>query len=116
MLILNKYQKAKDGTYVMPIAISGDIVQCVDKKGIVVMKNINDFLETTSDDAVEKIIEVSPIEEHNTDFFIDKNKTKMVQYEGELFIEEEDEKVEGVKKEKVVKKSTNRYISDESYI
>lgn len=120
MLILNKYQRTKDGTNVMPLAVSGDIVQCADTKGKVIMKNINDFSEERVEEKTsERVIEVSPIEEMNTDVLLDINKEKMVQYEGELFIEE-GEKTEKDNKQKNEqsknRKPKTRYISDEGYI
>ena len=116
MLNLNKYQDTKEGEKVMPIAILGDVVQCVDMTGNVVMRNISDFPEEQAKQEREKIIEVSPDEEKNTDILLDKNETEMLQYEGELFPEEKEEKKVEKPKPKKNKKQKNRYISDEEYI
>lgn len=119
MLSLNKYQYTKDGSKVMPLAISGDIVQCVDTNGVIIMKSIHDFDDNKEEKKPqEKIIEVSPIEEENTDFLIDKKEFEMVQYEGELFEKEEEVSEEQKSVVRVDKKSKpkTRYVSDEVYI
>lgn len=113
MLDLNKYQDTKEGERVMPITISGDVVQCVDMTGNVVMRNISDFPEKQAKQEREKIIEVSPDEEKNTDILIDKKESEMLQYEGELFPEEKETKKEDNKTNQAKK---IRYISDENYI
>lgn len=119
MLTLNKYQHTIDGEKLMPITISGDTVQCVDMRGIVVMKNINDFPnKPEEEEQQEKIIEVAPIEEKNTDVLLDKKEINMVEYEGELFEQEEVKKEEEKPKpiSQKTKKPKTRYISDEEYI
>jgi len=120
MLSLNKYQYTKSGEKVMPLIVSGDTVQCVDLNGMVVMKSINDFEnEPDKKEVKEKVIEVSPIEEKNTDVLIDKNEADLLQYQGELFTEEdykvnyEDELNTPVNNKT---NNKNRYVSDEKYI
>lgn len=120
MLVLNKYQKTKDGINVMPLVVSGDIVQCADTRGKIIMKNINDFSEEKeTQEKEERIIEVSPTEEFNTDTIFDKNKEKIVSYNDEFFTEE-GEIFEETGKDRDTKLGGKRektpYISDEGYI
>lgn len=125
MLSLNKYQKTKEGETVMPVAISGDTVQCVNTKGNVVIRNIRDFSDSKEEkESHERIIEVSPIEEQNTDFFFDKKETEMLEYDSEFFKEEEKTEPKETKNEKAGKpqketkehKKTNFYVNNDDYI
>lgn len=105
MLTLNKYQTTKNGDYVFPISVSGDVVQCFNTKGEAVYKNIDDFEERTieQEDFKEKeVVEVSPVESKNTD---------------QLHNENEDKADDGLREEEPDSSSSNDgYVSDDNYI
>jgi hypothetical protein len=108
MLTLNKYQTTKNGDYVFPVSVSGDVVQCFNAQGDAVYKNINDFHEqpTPESQNIEKeVVEVSPVEGKNTD---------------QLHNESEDQPDDGLREDEDNNtsdtSSDSGYVSDDNYI
>lgn len=77
MLKLNEYQNTKKGEYVFPFAVHGDTVQCFNLQGDTIYKRLDDFDDNPEETVKEKkIVEVSPVENQNTDELYNEDEEK----------------------------------------